>query len=49
MVVYTDKVVLELEAKLASYHADILKGQQRFDTAMDKMSKGLKNVESQSV
>lgn len=49
MAEYTDKVILELEAKLSKYHADLLSGQRRFDKVMSDMQKGLKNVESQSV
>lgn len=49
MAVYTDKVVLELDAKLSKYHADLLSGQRRFDDVMQKMQRGLKSVESQSV
>lgn len=49
MAVYTDKVVLELEAKLSKYHADLLSGQRKFDQIMDNMTKKLKSTESQSV
>jgi len=49
MVEYTDKVVLELQAKMDKYHADIMKGQRTFDQAMGRMEKSLKSVESTSV
>ena len=49
MAVYTDKVVLELDAKMARYHADLLSGQRKFDQVMSKMQQQLKNTESKSV
>lgn len=49
MVEYTDKVVLELQAKMDKYHADIMKGQRTFDQAMGRMEKSLNSVESTSV
>lgn len=49
MVAYTDKVVLELEAKLSKYHADLLSGQRKFDQVMDSMTKKMKSTESASV
>lgn len=49
MTVYTDKVVLELDAKMARYHADLLAGQRKFDQVMGKMQQQLQNTESKSV
>lgn len=49
MATNTDIVVLELQAKLDKYHADIMKGQRAFDTAMNKFTSKLKTTEAQTV
>lgn len=45
--VTSDKVVVELQAKLDRYNADVLNAQRRFETSMDRVARSSLKAESQ--
>lgn len=45
--VTSDKVVVELQAKLDRYNADVLNAQRRFETSMDRVARSSLRAESQ--
>lgn len=46
MAVITDKVIVELQAKIDKYNADVLKGQRNFTNAMNSISQGSLKAET---
>lgn len=42
----TDKVIVELQAKIDKYNADVLRSQRNFDTAMNNISRGSLRAEA---
>lgn len=46
MAVITDKVIVELQAKIDKYNADVLKGQRNFTSAMNSISQGSLKAET---